>query len=361
MRFVRLICLVLALALGLSALPSAAEGNLLFVAVNDSIPLTLSALPYSASGTLYVPYTVFDAVPGGVNQAYNATEQTFVLFTRDRRMIFDLEAGTVVDEEQKSSKLATAYKNGILYIPLKSCCSHFGLSAVMLESTGGYPVLRFTTGSEVYDDTLFIEKAENLIAYRISQLSGEQEQEPPVTPDTPSRPETPPAPPEPPEEVPVLIPATVYPAFTGVTEMDSVCRLLENHGLYGAFFLTEAEIRDNAELVRMLYVSGHKLGVTVSPEQTDIPAALRAANAALDELLNVKTLMALLPEGSEAPDGYRVLFAPAEPLSAEEAALVQTPQLFVCGENGAEDIQILLNMGAKLRLLRETTQFPSAN
>lgn len=41
----------------------------------------------------------------------------------------------------------------------------------MLESQDGYPVLRFTTGSEVYDDSLFIEKAENLIAYRVAQQS----------------------------------------------------------------------------------------------------------------------------------------------------------------------------------------------
>ena len=355
MRFVRVIALVLALVLTLSLLPGAVDGNLLFVAVNDSIPLTLSALPYTSSGTLFVPYTVFDAVPGGVNQAYNATEQTFVLFTRERRMIFDLKAGTVVDEEQNSSKLATAFKNGVLYIPLKSCCAHFGLNAVMLESKNGYPVLRFTTGSEVYDDNLFIEKAENLIAYRIGQLSGDQPEQPAI-PETPARPETPATPAEPPEEQPVLLPATVYPVIVGAAQMEQARRLLESHSLRGAFFLTEAEIRENPELVRLLYVSGHKLGVTVEPEQKNIPAALRAANRALDAVLNLKSLMALLPADTPAPDGYRVFFAPSEPLSAEEAAAMQTPQLFVCSSDAAADLQTFLNAGANLRLLRETTQ-----
>ena len=59
----------------------------------------------------------------------------------------------------------------------------------MLESQDGYPVLRFTTGSEVYDDSLFIEKAENLIAYRVAQQSSASDpaDHPQAHPDTPRR------------------------------------------------------------------------------------------------------------------------------------------------------------------------------
>ena len=64
----RVFCALLALVLCVSlCTPILADGDILFVAVNDSIPLTLSALPYESSSGIYVPYTAFDASPGGVD------------------------------------------------------------------------------------------------------------------------------------------------------------------------------------------------------------------------------------------------------------------------------------------------------
>ena len=58
----RVFCALLALVLCVSlCTPILADGDILFVAVNDSIPLTLSALPYESSSGIYVPYTAFDA------------------------------------------------------------------------------------------------------------------------------------------------------------------------------------------------------------------------------------------------------------------------------------------------------------
>ena len=81
MKYRKLLCVLLALALLLALAPMAgAEGDLFFVAVNDTIPVTLTSLPYTSGGVVYVPYTAFDARPGGVVSAYNPTAQTFVLF-----------------------------------------------------------------------------------------------------------------------------------------------------------------------------------------------------------------------------------------------------------------------------------------
>ena len=79
MRAKRLFCIGLSLILCLTlCTPALAEGDLLFVAVNDSIPLTLTALPYESSSGIYVPYTAFDASPGRVIPAYNAQAQTIL-------------------------------------------------------------------------------------------------------------------------------------------------------------------------------------------------------------------------------------------------------------------------------------------
>ena len=170
--------------------PILADGDLLFVAVNDSIPLTLSSLPYASSSGIYVPYTAFDASPGGVIPAYNAQAQTFVLFTRQRRLVFDLAEGTVTDQDGNVKTVSTTFRGGILYVPLVYCASFFGLKVALLTSENGYPILRFTTGSEGYDDSLFVEKAESLIRYRIEQMSTPEPDRntPGSQPDTPKIP-----------------------------------------------------------------------------------------------------------------------------------------------------------------------------
>ena len=108
-----LLCLVLTVCL---CAPALADSELFFVAVNDTIPLTLSVFPTYSGGTLYVPYQVFDSQPCGVTPSYNQAKQTYVLLSRTRQMIFDLAAGTVSDESGSVSTANVLYRSGILYV-----------------------------------------------------------------------------------------------------------------------------------------------------------------------------------------------------------------------------------------------------
>lgn len=356
MRRKKLLAFLLALVmlLALAPLAQAAE-DVFFVAVNDTIPLTLTgAAPYYSSGGLYVPYTVFDAAPGGVASAYNADEQTFVLFTRARRLIFDLSAETVQDEDGNVSTVSVSYRSGVLYVPLSLCASHFALSTSMLTSAGGYTVLRFTTGSQVYEDSLFIEKAENLISYRISQFEQPTEPEPPVMPtDRPNPPQTQPTEDDP----PAIEPAICYLAIMDASGMQAAADVLDAQQLRAAFFLTANEIESDPALVRALFVAGHVLGVRAEPEAEDVGASLDAANDALCRVLQRKTVLALADAAEESLAGYRV-FAPGTPV-AEVAPEPGQTQLLVLGADAASQIQALLEQGASIVLLRETTQLPS--
>ena len=342
-----LLCLVLTVCL---CTPALAEGELFFVAVNDTIPLTLSVFPTYSGGTLYVPYQVFDSQPCGVTPSYNQTRQTYVLLSRSRQMLFDLAAGTVSDESGSVSTANVLYRGGILYLPLTFCASHFGLKTTMLESAGGYQVLRFTDGSEVYDDSLFIEKAENLIAYRVRQnQTGSSSQEKPA--DRPNSgaqgsQEQPPA---------EKKPAIVYLAFTGSETMRTSMAALEQYKLQGTFFLTEAEIRSDPSLVFELLAAGHTLGVTAGEGEEDLSAALTRANDALCAITCQKTLLALLPSGAEAPDGYCVFHTPSSPVSAADAAASETAHLLVCSENAESDLYTLFSAEARILQLLETT------
>ena len=349
----RLLSLLLAAALLFSLSAAAgAEGSLFFVAVNDTIPVTLTAQPYASGGVIYVPYTAFDARPGGVVSAYNPTAQTFVLFTKDSRLVFDLATGETSDENQNTSTQSAIFRNNLLYIPLIFCASHFGLKVSMLESKDGYSVLRFTTGSEVYDDSLFIEKAENLIAYRVAQqsMASTSTDTPQTHPDT-----TPQTPADEPEET---IPATVYLAFRNVETMAENAALLADYRLRAAFFFTAAELRADPALARDLYAQGHVLGLTVAPDAADYASALADANDALDEALCLRSQMALLPAPQEGEEqsGYLVFYETQATASAEDAVEhPATPHLLLEETNAASELAVLSRAGAGIRLLKETT------
>lgn len=350
---------VLALALALIlctlfCLPTLAEGDILFVAVNDTIPLTLSALPYETGSGIYVPYTVFDASPGGVIPAYNASAQTFVLFTRQRRLVFDLAEGTVTDQDGNSKTVSTTFRNGILYVPLVYCSSFFGLKATLLKSENGYPILRFTNGSEVYDDSLFVEKAESLISYRIEQMNTSQD-----VPPAPSGNQSQPASPEPSKDPePEQTPATVYLAFTNAQSMARNAELLKDASLRAAFFLTEAEITADPSLVRALYAAGHVIGLTVADDCADVPGALLAANNALEQALNRKTTLALLPSYQQSGiEDFKIITRPQELISAEHAAQqTAAPQLLIVSGDASGALSTLRAAGAELPLLRESAK-----
>lgn len=354
----RMLALLLAAVLCAAVLtPSARAAEIYFVAVDDSIPLTLpsSSAPYYSGGTLYAPYTVFNAAPGGVVPSYNAAEQKLVIFRRGARLIFDLAAGTVTDEEKNVTTLSTVSKNGVIYVPFMFCLSHFGLSYSSLTSASGYSILRITTGSEVYENALFVERAENLISYLADQYA---QGAAPVTPQPGSDPQPGAADDQPPEDEP-HVSGTFSLAVTGAGHMRKAAVALEAAGERAAFFLTAEEIEKDPELVRALYAAGHSVGVTCAEDAEDAAIALRDANEALLRVLHRKSLLALLtPAQSEFCPGYCIVVRPqSQPALSILLAQSEAEEtvLLVCEDDLPESLQTLAEADAPLRQLRETS------
>lgn len=331
------LCLLAAL---LMPFASAAD-DLFFVAVNDTVPLTLSAdeKPYSAATGLYVPYTVFNCSPCGVAVGYNAATQSLILFSTQKRLIFDIEKGTCTDENDTVTEVLTTYKNGRLYIPLASCCAHFGLSYSILTSAGGYSVLRFTNGRQVYDDALFLEKAENLIAYRVESMQNPNTQSGgSVSNDEKNEDDTTP----------------IYFLICDAAQMPAAMTELKKQNATAAFFLTAAEIRAYPDLVRKLYAHGYTIGITAETDAADAQQALRDANDALDAILHFKTLYALVTaEQKPQVSGYFTFTRPASEQSITEIIRFRADKTYVCLDNAQEDMQTAENLGAELSALRE--------
>ena len=351
----RIFCLLLAVVLALSVCPSVgASAELLFVAVNDAVPLTLQNAPYITGSGLLVPYTVFDAQPGGVMASFNEQQQMLYLLRKDKVLCFDMAMDVVVDENFNEYPSTAMFKDGLVYIPLAFSAAHFGLNAVLLVSGGGYPVLRFTTGSQVYDDATFLEKADALMAARAEQYEQEAQ------PGEPEEEQNPPPEPPPEEDVPPveeLEPATVYLALADASQMEDAQVILTRYGVRAACFLTEAEILEHPELVRTFLAAGCPLGVTVPPEEENAAAALRRANEALDAAVQRKTVLALLTkEQAQGMEGYCVFCRPEQPPEASEVAQPGSrPQSIVCTEDFYTLFNALLARGAVIRPLRETT------
>ncbi len=383
------LCLLLLLALVLALLPAPTRAlDIAFVAVNDTIPITLEGgeIPFHRGGSLYLPYSVFDLPSLGVYATYRSEERNVFLFATREQLTFDLDTNTVTDKRGLSQSATCMVSGGEVFVPADFCAGRFGLSISELSSLHGYTIIRLTDGRQVYDDSLFIEKAENLISYRVSQYLSPDETVPvqpvPVQP-TPVQPApvqpvpTAPKPVQPapePEDEPkdepaeeeeeeeeeeeAPDPATVYLCVLGLSNAEEAMEALEVSGVTAAFFVSAAEIEGNGALLRELTSAGHAIGLRAGPEE-DIHAALRRANEALDRTLHRKTLLALLPEGTEeAVEAYCAFYAPETPLTAQEAVDAHGEARLLMLQDGGEAREALatLNAGAAVvASLRETT------
>ncbi len=201
----------------------------------------------------------------------------------------------------------------------------------MLESQDGYPVLRFTTGSEVYDDSLFIEKAENLIAYRVAQQSSASDpaDHPQAHPDTPAQ--------DPADDPQEVIPATVYLAFQNVDFMQENAELLADYQLRGAFFLTAEEILADPRSIRDLSPRDTCWGSPFGEDAAQISAsAFARANDALAEVLGLPEHALAPSPNAQPPRCARVLHllrADIPGFRRMQSPLPKQRILLVCSEN----------------------------
>ena len=293
----RIISVLVLIAVVIGFLPGArAAGTLFFVGVNNDIPVLLSGdtAPFYANGVLYAPYTVFSAAPGGVNISYDNSQDIFALFTLANTVVYDLAEGTMTDKAGNRYNVEIIYRNGILYLPVEQAAKQFGLSVSLGISQSGCSLLRFKDGTEVYDDVTFLEKSELFISHMLDTYGDQPLGENVVS-------ESEPAPPPEEEEEPVFNQTSVYLAFTDEAVSHGTLGHLDALGylsgseIRAVFFLTTAQIIRDRQLVRDIYNSGHTIGLTVSFYETDPVGALNEANAALDETIYCRSVLALLP------------------------------------------------------------------
>lgn len=346
-----LLCVLMALA------PVGNAAGIYFVAVNDTVPLTLSTdvAPYFLDGILLVPHTAFSVSGLGVAPSYDAEKQVLTLFSRNKRLSFDLIRSRVTDEKGNTQDTVCDTRNGAAYLPVAFCAGYFGYAVSVQTSLGGYQVIRFTNGTQVYDDALFIQKAENLISYRVQQYLSQQAASTPPTTTNPEPPK---------EDRPAVTPtepktpANVYLAVADASTMSDSLRVVNNRDLPAAFFLTAAEIRENPSLVLSIRAAGYPIGLTVEEGETQVLQSLQEANAALDAIIQTKSLLVLLTREQAADvQGYFVVDRNQSVTASGAVDREGRNSLVVCTRNCSAAVATLTAADARFRQLRETSPF----
>ena len=292
--------LAVILAVGMFQPMPAAAANLYFTGINDSVaPLTSSSMPYWSGGTLYVPYTVFDANQNGVGvslglyTSYNHRSHIVTIFNLKQMLVFDLERGTCRDDMTGAAYDARAVmRYGKPYVPLYVVCSVFGLeySYNQLSYISQGYLVRIKSADAVLDDGLFIDRARELINNRLRDYT--QSLSPAET--TPTIPVSPSEPPE----VDGGNVAT-YLAFRceSADGLSAILNTLDGTGQYALFFLAPQVIEEEGGLVRRILGTGHSVGILAREGEEE---ALSRGRLALEELAHTRTTLAYVPDGARA-------------------------------------------------------------
>lgn len=339
-----------------------AAGSIWFIAVNDSVPKTMTdeTEPYLDGETIYIPYTAFRAKPFGIFISYNEDKkESLTLFNRVKRLHIDLLEEKCTDKDGNVTALNVVFKNGVVYLPAY-CLSYFGVEVTLLMNIDGYLVLRFTNGDQAYDDDVLLARAERLIKYNAERYDNgtfqpgtdiSDVEDPDI--DLPFNPGDEPE-------------GYAYVAFRGEAVSELSLKLLEAEKLRAAFFLTLEQIKDQPDLVRMMYAAGNTIGLTINGTEENPQLAIDQANDALDDTIFRKTLLVLLPqERASEVQGYRVIVTPELPQqepdqpsdsSVDDAENGPQTQFLVIEEaNVNNTLSKLLGERIRILQLREST------
>ena len=296
--------LAVVLCLGMLCLIPVTAAPLYFTAVNDSVShLTADTMPFWSGGTLYVPYTVFNArlngigVGLGLDTSYNRNNNTVTIFNLKQMLVFDLNNGTCRDEMTGTPYAARAIlRSGKPYVPVNTVCSFFGMEYSYNQLpyiTQGY-LVRIKGADTALDDATFIDAARRLINDRLRDYTQSLSPAETATPAVPANPSGAGGD----AEMDGSNVAT-YLAFRceDARGLSSILNSLDASGQYALFFLAPQMIREEGDLVRRMLGTGHSVGILASEGAEE---QLEEGRLALEELAHTRTTLAYVPDGIRA-------------------------------------------------------------
>ena len=263
------------------------------MAENDRmLTLPLDAMPAWVGGVLYVPYLAFDRTVTGVNlgvsygQEHTESTYTFTLYSLRGTLVFDLNAGTCVDQLNGTSlDMRAVQRNGRVFLPLAGVCSFFGLNYTYTPTQYG-TLIRITNGQEWLSTQDFVSTASgDAMRTRyyeyLRQLEGDSQEttEPQQTPtDTTGE-----------EAEQEGLPVYLVVQCTGAGGLESILDSLGDRDARALFLFRGSALADSADQLRRLVGTGHAVGLSVSGASLETARAeLEEGTALLEELAHLR-------------------------------------------------------------------------
>jgi len=271
-----------------------AETNICFVAIDDTLPFELngSTMPFWDGGELYVASSVFENASLGVYSSYDKTEWIYSLYNSNHRLDFYLTMMASYDSLGNYYEFKALTRNDRVFVPCSFVCAFFGLNFAYITD-GAYPVVRITTGKQVYTASQFVSNAASIISSRAAAYLGGNST--PVSGQQPAQ-----DPGQQPEQEPDTNKSLAL--WLEVGQCDYVTRaaaLLQEKKLEATWFYSrtaaekgQAELRELSRMGASLAVSG------------DTVKELKRVNDLLDSLLYARTRLACTAEGDMSGAGY---------------------------------------------------------
>ena len=290
------LCLVLLRPVGVSA------ASLYFTSINDNLlPLTNDTMPVWSGGTLYVPYTVFDAAYTGIDLglycSYSRSYETVTIFRQQlsssKILSFDIRAGTCRDDISQTDIPARAImRSGKPFLPVNTVCAFFGLGSSynsIPTVPQGY-LVRIKNSAVVLTDSQFLDAGSNFIDRRLREYN--QSMNP--TPPPPAKPSNPSSPSE---SVGPAVRTYLGIACSSGDEIVPLLGELEKHGGSSAvLFLPPEVLRARGSLVFRIMSSGNIVGLRAAGATwEECRKSLEEGQQLLEQLAFTRATAALLP------------------------------------------------------------------
>lgn len=316
-KLVSFLC-VAALVLGLSAVPSSASNELLFLSLNDTLPtLTAQTTPIQYNGWIYVPVNVFNSRLTTVNFGFY-----YGLTDNDTKLVFynlsnQVLTFNLIDGTATSSTGSIPYphqvllQNGIYYVPAYAICRYFNLTYSYYSTNYG-PLLRIKDSNAVLSDALFISSANDVMHSRLNSYrqgttdSGTGTNGGTIYVPIPSTgssgsvttPQT------------VFGPVQTFPFYfafqvQAASNLTSVLRVLSDNHITALFFFPADQIAQCADQIRQAAGAGQQIGIlpsgSTSQEKLDSAAAARTL---LTHVLHQQVRFVLGQDSLLTQEGY---------------------------------------------------------
>ncbi|MBO4377806.1 MAG: hypothetical protein J5889_02495, partial [Clostridia bacterium] len=158
MRKLKFILLSVVFCAALLILPSLAENEVYFTAINNTLlELNDKTMPVKQKGVFYVPNSVFNSSDLGTYCVYSRSKQLVMLSDLERTLYFDMSEGTCYDDQGETFAYVAIYQNDTAYLPALFTAYYYGIEYSYITSDYA-PVIRLKKG-EVLSDSAFLRGA----------------------------------------------------------------------------------------------------------------------------------------------------------------------------------------------------------